>query len=247
MAYTNHAFCWHGVVSTDTESTRAFLCEVLGWRAQQMQMGDETSTMFVAADVPRAHLREPGMPGEPSHIVNYLRVDDVDASTAAAEANGGRVLVPGTDIAPGRFSVVTSPSGAAVALFKEADDSAQNAPSGPGSFAWVELHSKDIDADNAWLTATFGFEIEEMPMPNGPYFILKHDGEMRGGTMTQEHAEAPAMWLAWIDVDDVDATVERARSHGGAVHAEPFDVPGVGRLSIIADPVGVVLGVMKGA
>jgi predicted enzyme related to lactoylglutathione lyase len=52
------------------------------------------------------------------------------------------------------------------------------------------------------------------------------------------------MWLTWIQVEDVDGTVETAGSHGGQVHVAPFDVPGVGRLSILADNTGGVFGVI---
>ena len=65
------------------------------------------------------------MDGVPSHWNNYLRVENVDESARSAEAAGGKVLVPGTDIPPGRFCVVASPSGATFSLFREADESAR--------------------------------------------------------------------------------------------------------------------------
>ena len=247
MAYDNHAFCWHGVVSTDTERALAFYPEVLPWTVQKTPMGDGEATMLAAGGIPRLHLSAP-QPGVPSHFEHYLRVEDVDASTRSAEANGGRVLVPPTDIPPGRFSVVTSPSGAPVALFHEADAAAaQNPPAGPGAIHWTELWSKDLDADLRWLKGTFGFEIEEMPMPDGPYHILKSGGLARGGAMASTEANAPAMWLAWVQVDEVDATVDRVSRHGGTVIAPAFDVPQVGRMAIVADPTGAVFGVITPA
>jgi uncharacterized protein len=248
MAYNNNAFCWHGVVSTDVETAKSFYGDVLGWTAQTMTMGEDEATMFAAPDgVTRAHARLPGMDGEPSHWDNYLRVDDVDASTAASAANGGSVLVPATDIPPGRFSVVTSPSGAAFCLFHEADESATNAPDGEGSIHWVELHSTSLDADLVWLKATFGFEFETMEMPQGAYHVLKSDGEMRGGATAQANEGAPSMWLTWIQLAGVDAAVERASAAGGNVLAPAFDVPEIGRMAILADPTGGVFGVITPA
>ena len=246
MAYNTNAFCWHGVVSTDVAKATSFYPDVLGWTAESVPMGDEEAIMFAAQDgIPRAHTREPGMEGEPSHWDNYLRVDDVDASTTAAVAHGGSLLVPGTDIPPGRFSVVTSPSGAAICLFHEADEAgSNNAPGGDGAIHWVELHSTDLDTDLAWLKATFGFEIDEMPMPQGPYHLLMADGQMRGGATSQQHEGAPSMWLTWIQQSSVDSTVERAAAAGGNVIAPPFDVPTVGRMAILQDPAGGVFGVI---
>jgi len=249
MAYNNNAFCWHGVVSTNVETAKSFYGDVLGWTAETTTMGDEEATMFAAADgITRAHARLPGMEGEPSHWDNYLRVADVDASTAASTGNGGSVLVPPTTIPAGRFSVVTSPSGAAICLFHEADEAtATNAPGGEGSIHWVELHSTDLDADLAWLGATFGFTTETMAMPTGDYFLIKDGDEMRGGAMKQAHEGAPSMWLTWIELAGVDAAVERASAAGGNVLAPAFDVPTVGRMAILADPTGGVFGVITPA
>ena len=49
----------------------------------------------------------------------------------------------------------------------------------------------------------------EMQMPAGAYHILNPEGATRGGAMKGQHPGAPSMWLAWIEVDDVDATLGR--------------------------------------
>lgn len=245
MAYTNNAFCWHGVISTDTAAARDFYSQVLPWSAIDTEMGGEPVVMFAAGDIPRLHLGSPQMEGVPSHFSNYLRVADVDALTAQAIEAGGTQIVPPTDIPPGRFSVVTSPSGAAVCLFHEADEAtAQNPPAGPGAVHWVELHSTDVAADRTWLETVFGYEITEMPMPMGPYYLLNDGGGQRGGMMKAMHPGAPSMWLTWIQVPDVDATVANAKGKGGTSLTDLMDVDGVGRMGIVQAPDGAVFGVI---
>lgn len=244
MAFETNRFCWHGCISTDTAAAKRFYTEVMGWKVETVPMGDSTATFFTAGGKMLAHLMEPPMPGVPSHWSNYLRVDDVDACAAKAVANGGKQLVPGTDIPPGRFSTITTPSGATFNLFHEASSDSEHHPGGEGGVHWVELHSKDIAADTGWLADTFGFETSEMDMPDGKYTILKSGGEMRGGAMASQNPDAPAMWLMWIHVGDVDATLERAEKQGGKVVAPVFDVPGIGRMGIISDPTGGVIGVI---
>ncbi len=245
MAYDNNRFCWHGVISTDPEKAAAFYTSVLGWGVLKQPMGDTEGTMFTAGGVPRAHVMAPPMEGVPSHWDNYLRVDDVDARTQACVAAGGAVMVPPTDIPVGRFSVVTSPSGAAISLFHESDEAgATHAPDGDGSICWTELHSKDVDADLAWLKTALGFETQEMPMPEGPYHLLVQGESQRGGVMVSQHDQAPSMWLSWVQVANVDETLELATANGGNVLAPAFEVPVVGRLGIIADSTGGVFGVM---
>jgi predicted enzyme related to lactoylglutathione lyase len=248
MAFANNKFCWYGVISTDTAKTQAFFTEVCGWGVETMQMGDEEATIFSAGGVPFAHLRAPQM-GEPSHINAYLRVTDVDAGAAAVTANGGQVIVPPTDIVPGRFSVVASASGAVFSLFHEADESTSgNHPGGDGSIHWTELHSSDVEADKAWLTSSFGFEVGTMPMPNGmTYYLLKVGDDMAGGAMPGMQPGAPSFWLSWVQVDDVDAAAARVTHHGGQLMGQAMDMPGVGRMVVAQDPTGLVFGLITPA
>lgn len=245
MAYTNHKFCWHGIISTDTAAAADFYNKAIGFEIMDVAMGDGTAKMAAAGGVPRAHIGEPQMEGVPSHWDNYLRVEDVDASAAAAAANGGAVIVPGTDIPPGRFAVVASPSGAVFALFHESDyEQSQNAPAGHGSIHWVELHSTDVQADLTWLKGSFGFTIGEMSMPDGPYYLINDGDTQVGGAMTQKHEGAPSMWLTWLQVDDVDATLAAVGEAGGNALTPVMAVPNVGRMSVVSDPTGGVFGVI---
>ena len=58
----------------------------------------------------------------PPHWLAYFQVGDCDDTLAKAQEFGGKVLMPGMDIPPGRFGVVQDPQGAvfAVLQFKEA-------------------------------------------------------------------------------------------------------------------------------
>lgn len=246
MSYQNLKFCWHGIITTDVERAKAFYPEVLGWSTMVTPMGEGEATMFAAAGVPRLHVMPPPMPGMPSHWENYLRVADVDQATRAAKANGGAIVVPPTDIPPGRFSVVTSPSGAALSLFHEADPAAsENPPPGPGSIHWTELHSTDLDADLAWLRSTLGVTTEEMPIDGGgTYYLLNGENGALGGAMASMHAGAPAYWLTWVEVEDADAALGRVKRHGGTAMTPVMEMKDIGRMAVVADPTGGVFGVI---
>lgn len=245
MAYTTNKFCWHGLMTPDTAKAAAFYPEVLGWKSEAMEMGGEESLMFIANNVPLAHYRVPPMEGTPAHWANYLRVDDVDASHKAAIENGGRELAPPTDIPPGRFSVVTSPSGAAMCLFHEADENiSEHHPGGTGSVHWVELHSQEIDKDLEWLKGTFGYEVQDSPIPNGTYHLLKVGDEQRAGAMKAMMEQAPSAWVAWFEVDDCDAAMKRVESNGGKALSPAMDMDGVGRMAMVMDNQGAAFGII---
>jgi len=48
-----------------------------------------------------------------------------------------------------------------------------------------------------------------------------------------------------IDVDDVDAYVEKIKKAGGEIVREPMDIPGVGRHAVAKDPENTMFGIMK--
>jgi hypothetical protein len=52
----------------------------------------------------------------------------------------------------------------------------------------------------------------------------------------------PSGWLAYVEVEDIHTTTQKAKSLGGKIMKEPFEVMGVGWLSFIQDPTGAVLG-----
>ena len=52
----------------------------------------------------------------PSDWLAYFGADDCDASVGKAVDGGATVIVPATDIPPGRFSILADPAGATFAV-----------------------------------------------------------------------------------------------------------------------------------
>src|SRR3546814_2179829 len=61
---------------------------------------------------------------------------------------------------------------------------------------------------------------------------------------TTPFRSSPA-WTTYISVDDADATAKAVVRAGGSVVAEPFDVPGAGRMAILADTEGAAFSVWQ--
>jgi hypothetical protein len=73
------------------------------------------------------------------------------------------------------------------------------------------------------------------------------DGVHRGGIARSVNPNAASMWLPYVEVGDCDATAAKAGKNGGQLLSAPSDVPGVGRIAIVADPLGVAVGVLHSA
>ena len=70
---------------------------------------------------------------------------------------------------------------------------------------------------------------------------------MIGGLMARPHAQAPPHRLAYVMVQNVDATAEQARQLGANLCLPPTDIPTVGRIAIITDPEGAPVGIFQPA
>ncbi len=119
-----------------------------------------------------------------------------------------------------------------------------------GTIHWTELASGDPEAAAAFHARLMGWEIQRNPMGDEmPYWVMMQGEAPVCGIFakTEEMAGLPDHWMTYVAVDDVDATAAEAEAAGGAVIRAPFDVPGVGRIAMIADPGGAVLGVMTPA
>jgi len=118
-----------------------------------------------------------------------------------------------------------------------------------GTVHWTELMTRDVAGARAFYTATCGWEWDKMPMPDGgEYHTAKLGDTWVAGvfdmtTMPGSEAMAP-QWMTYLAVDDVDATVAATTAAGGHVLQAPYDVPGVGRIAMITDPGGAMLGLM---
>jgi uncharacterized protein len=111
----------------------------------------------------------------------------------------------------------------------------------PGAFSWVDLATPDPDAAKSFYASLFGWQADDMPMPEGGAYSMQRVGGQYVAAIApqpqaQRDAGMPAVWQSYVTVESADATATRAAELGGAVHAGPFDVMQAGRMAVIQDP-----------
>ena len=115
-----------------------------------------------------------------------------------------------------------------------------------GQFVWYELTTPDAEASKkfyprftGWGTQPFDQDYTMWTSGGVPFAgIFKLNDEMR-------QQGVPPNWMAYVEADDVDATVNKAKSLGANVMAGPDDIPNVGRYAVLIDPQGAAFGVYK--
>ena len=115
-----------------------------------------------------------------------------------------------------------------------------------GTFAWYDLMTPDPAASKKFYTSVAGWGTQPF---DKQYEMWTASGQPIGGiapiNAEQRAAGIPPHWLAYVNVDDVDASANKVRSLGGNVMHGPEDIPNVGRYAIIQDPQGAVLAIFR--
>ena len=112
-------------------------------------------------------------------------------------------------------------------------------------FVHVELNSTDVDKAKAFYTGLFDWKLEDLKMGDLAYTMIGVGNGTGGGMMKQPIPGAPSFWLAYVQVDDIEASTKKAASLGAKIMKDVTEVPNAGWLSILVDPTGAALGLWK--
>lgn len=111
---------WLDLTVDQAESIRDFYQQVVGWKSEDVSMGDYsdfnmTSNGEAVAGI--CHARGANA-NQPAQWMVYITVADLDQSTATCIEMGGQILVPAREAGGGRFAVIQDPAGACMALWE---------------------------------------------------------------------------------------------------------------------------------
>lgn len=120
----------------------------------------------------------------------------------------------------------------------------------PSPFIWYDIVTTDAEAATHFYEAVAGLDYHPgPPSPKGEYRYATSPGNIGVGGCIELDATAQAegarpAWVGYIYVPDVDAAITAMEADGARVMMPAFDVPGAGRIALIADPWGAPLHIM---
>ena len=113
-------------------------------------------------------------------------------------------------------------------------------------FVHVELNTTDVAKAKTFYGQLFDWKMEDVPMGPGYDYTTISPGEGTGGGITNKAPGAdPSAWIAYVLVDDVAATVKKAKSLGASIKKDTTEIPDIGTFAIITDPTGAALAFWK--
>lgn len=116
------------------------------------------------------------------------------------------------------------------------------APAFASPVVHLQLQTPNLPRACAFYTRLLGWRAERVEAGGGCYLALDLGEAIDGGVV--ERDGGPALWLPYVEVDDVAETARRARLLGGSVTLEPRDGP-AGWRSVIAAPAGAEIGLWQ--
>jgi predicted enzyme related to lactoylglutathione lyase len=248
-------FCWYDLMTTDVAAAAVFYEKVLGWKATPtdssgapyfMLSNGETGVggMMLIGPEHESDMK-PGWNG-------YVWVDNVDTYAARTLELGGKMWKGPEDIPGiGRFAVMSDPQGAVFLLFKNSGgpDRAEVPAGTPGYVGWHELYASNLPEALEFYQTLFGWTpAQAMDMGElGVYQTFATGGDPVGGMMTKMANMPGPYWLYYVNVDAIDAAVQRIEAGGGKVIMGPHQVPTGSWILNATDPQGAMFALVAPA
>jgi len=111
-------------------------------------------------------------------------------------------------------------------------------------FVHLELSTPDAAKAKAFYSDLFGWTFKDEDMgPAGTYSVFHPSSGPGGGLYSMPGM--PTFWLAYVGVDDINASTEKAKSLGATIHKGPMEIPNIGWMTILVDPTGATIALFQ--
>jgi predicted enzyme related to lactoylglutathione lyase len=247
-SHTPGTFCWIDLGTPDQDAAGDFYGALFGWRLKEDENAEQTGGYRTAELEGKAvgGVMKLMQEGQPPAWLNYVCVEDADATVARARQAGAAVHAePMSVLDYGRMAILADPTGAAFGVWQPGVHKGADIVGEPGAMSWSELNTRDPEAAKSFYGNVFGWSFEEKEYDRGAYSIISINGEGIGGVTDRLPAEAPAHWLVYFAVEDADATLKQAEERGAEIPTGPFDIAEVGRIAVVKDPWGALFAVIQ--
>ncbi len=120
----------------------------------------------------------------------------------------------------------------------------------PNTFCWPELATSDAVAAKRFYGDVLGWTYHDDEVAPGLVYSLvlldkKHVGALYALNAEMTSQGVPPHWLSYVSVASADDAATKAKTLGGTIIKEPFDVHDLGRMADIRDPAEAVFALWE--
>jgi predicted enzyme related to lactoylglutathione lyase len=248
-SYVHGTPCWVDVTSNDMAATNAFYSGLFGWSAEDMGAGAGGYTMYTLRGK-RVAAGSPPPPAEsaPPHWTTYLASDDADETASRIRDAGGTVLMEPFDVFDsGRMLIANDPTGATFGVWQSGTHIGAELANEPGTLNWNQCQTPDPARAAEFYAAALGYGIDSVDVgTEQPFRVLQVEGRPVAGVREPvPQLGGQPQWSVVFSVANTDETVASAQELRGEVLIEPVDLPDIGRIAVLRDPVGATFQVIQ--
>ncbi|GAB2979302.1 VOC family protein [Nocardioides montaniterrae] len=240
---------WIDLAADDPVAAATFYEGLFGWT---IEGGGEETGGYAMATLDGHQVAGIGprpSPEAPSMWSTYFASDDADAAAARVKESGGTLHMDPFDVMDaGRMFFATAPDHSTFGVWQSIQHHGVGLFNEPGSVAWNELLSRDLEIARTFYAQVFDFTYEDVSTPDFRYFLAQPPAAERPvaglGPADSLPAGAPSVWITWFAVADCDASVAKVEELGGTTTMAPQDSP-FGRMAVVSGVQGEVFGVIQ--
>lgn len=107
----------------------------------------------------------------------------------------------------------------------------------------IEWSSTDLERTRAFLSGLFDWKFKPF---GDDYLTFDTPGGLSGGIMKVDKVQAGESPYIYIEVDEIEPYLERAKELGGGVAVPKTEISAVGWFAHLTDPDGNIVGIFKG-
>jgi predicted enzyme related to lactoylglutathione lyase len=242
-------FIWFDLATEDPDRARAFYGAVFGWRFGQVAGTPASYTVIEDSNGKVGGLFRQARPaGAPvgARWLALMSVRDAAESARYVREHGGEVLIAPRNVeGRGTHALFRDPQGAVFGVLAASGGDPSDAPAVDGDMFWLDLFAHDAVRASSFYAGLGGYEVNPAPAPGGrTRLLLATEGIARAGIVEPRGTTPAPGWLPYVLVEDVPQTLQKVRAAGGKVVVEPRSDLLDGKLAVIADPSGGVIGVI---
>ena len=118
-----------------------------------------------------------------------------------------------------------------------------------GTIGWTDLSVEDAESVRDFYSEVVGWSTSSVDMGGYSDFNMQvpSSGVPVAGVCHARgsNADLPPVWLIYVNVDDLDKSIERCQALGGEIFSGPKSAGSMGRYCIIRDPAGAAMGLFE--
>jgi len=237
---------WMDLLTDDVNAAVRFYRDVFGWDIETSPDGEYAYAELDGTPIASIVAYDPELGEAEGLWIPSLSVSDVDEAMTAVKNAGGTILEPPEDLpGRGRYLLIEDPTGAALMLLRASTGDPEHQERING-WHWNELWTDDTAAASEFYKKVVGYRtISFKDLEGNQHEVMGRDQRPYASLLKSPLPDVEPTWLAYVLVDDVDATARAALKAGGAVLVPPLKDGFNEDVAIIADPTGGVLALQQ--